>query len=179
MKSIAFLLVAGLANLSWCTLAMSETAATPDAVYFINMQKVIDDSILGKAARSDVEAEAKKRQIALDVKKSELGKLKEDFEKQRALLSPSALSDRQQSIEKKERDLMHDFEDQKEALEKKNSHEMKKVVDQIDAAVKELAEKNNYRMVIERDPRMVLYADPKWDLTEEIVKHLNEKKLGL
>jgi outer membrane protein len=153
-------------------------AQAQDAVYFIDMQKVLDGSIAGKAARSDLEAEARKRQMTLEASRVELEKLKVDFEKQKALLSSGALAERQQTIERKERELGRAFDDQREEIARINDTQMKKVVAEIDQTVKDLITQNNYRLVVERDNRLVMYADPKWDLTETVVKKLNEKKLA-
>ena len=153
-------------------------AQEQDAVYFVNMQKVVDESIIGKAAKSDVEGEARKRQLTIESKKSEIAKLRAELDKQKSLLSAAALTERQQIIERKERELVRNFDDQREEIAKLNSVEMKKVVGEIDAVIKEISTQNNYKMVIERDNRLVLYVNSSWDLTDNVIKKLNEKKLG-
>ncbi len=166
-----------------CTLCfsgvLSARAESSDEIYVVDMQRVIGESIIGKAARNTLESEAKKRQAALSAKASELEKAKAEIGKQSALLSPSALEEKRTSLEKGTRDLERLVQDNRDALSRKNNAEIEKIVAQVDEILKELGAKGKYKFILEKDRRVVVYADPKFDLTEQVIKTLDSKKIGL
>ena len=157
-------------------LVYAEDAVEP--IYVVDMQRVISESVMGKAAKNTLEAEIKKREGQLQKLSGDLKALKGDLEKQAALLSPEALKEKRESLEKKEREFQRTFQDQREEIGKKNNEEIGKVVKQIDLVVQEIAKERGYRFIMERDSRVVIYADKRLDLTDEVVEALDSKKVG-
>jgi outer membrane protein len=149
------------------------------AVYVVDMQRVINESLAGKAARSNLEADAKKREVVLDRSRQELTKLQEDLAKQGSLLSASALEEKRQMFAKKERDFGRLLQDQRAEMAKRQEVEMAKVIKEIDAVIAAIGANGDYPFIIEKDPRLVLHATERLDLTGEVVKELNAKKVGL
>ena len=154
-------------------------AESDDKVYLVDMQKVINESIIGKAARNSLEAEAKKRQAALAGQKSDLEKIKIEIEKQSSVLSPNALEERRADLEKKAKAFERAVQDDREALSRQNGAEIEKIVKEINQVVQDLAGKDRYKFIIEKDARFVLYSDPHLDISEEVLKTLDSKKVGL
>ncbi|MBI5327077.1 MAG: OmpH family outer membrane protein [Deltaproteobacteria bacterium] len=54
---------------------------------YINLQRALNDSLAGKAAFAELEAETQKRQEKVDVKQEEIKKLNEEVEKKRVVWS--------------------------------------------------------------------------------------------
>jgi outer membrane protein len=157
----------------------AEGGAAVENVMVVNMQKVIDQSIMGKAARADLQDDLKKREASLGGRRTEVEKLKADLQKQASLLAGAALADRQQAIAKKERDLQQEFEAQRDEMARKTDSQMKKIISQIDAVLSDIVKSKENAIVVEQDPRLVVYSDPKLDITDEVVKRLNDKKMSL
>ncbi len=153
--------------------------AIEQPVYVIDMQKAVAQSVMGKAAKSTVEAEIKKREAGLQAANAEIVKLKGDLGKQAALLSPEALAVKRDALDKKQKDLERKLQDMREELSKINNRELGKIVREIDVVVKDLAKKNNYKMIIERDPRLVTYINPDYDITEQVIEALDSRKMGM
>ena len=101
-----------------CSFSTEKAVADTPSLYFVDMQRAIDKSIVGKAAKSDMEVEITKRQSALAQQKTEVDKLKADLDKQASLLAPDALAQKRDVIDKKERDLARQLHDQREELAK-------------------------------------------------------------
>ena len=150
-----------------------------EPIYVVDIQKVISESVIGRAARNNIEEEIKKKRIVLEKLQLEATKIKEEIDKQSALLSPEALRTKQDALLKKQRDLERTYQDQQEEIAKKNSESMGKIVKEIDEVVKKLAEQNNYKLVMEKDMRVVVYASDKYDISDEVVKLLDAEKVGL
>ena len=158
--------------------AWAESQFDTSGIYVIDVQRVINDSIAGKAARSNVEAELKKREAQLSGSRSEYERLRSDVEKQKSVLSGSALEAKKELLRKKEVELGREVQDQRQALERKNDREIARVIDEVRRAIKDLADQRQYSYIVEKDVSLVVYADPKLDVTDQIIKMLDSRKLG-
>ncbi|MCB0340334.1 MAG: OmpH family outer membrane protein, partial [Bdellovibrionales bacterium] len=54
-----------------------------------------------------------------------------------------------------------------------------KVVDAARAVMEEFAREKGYKLIMEYDPQVVLYADPKFDISKDVVALLDKTKLSL
>ncbi len=153
--------------------------AHAEKIAIVDTQKIISESIIGKAAKNNLEAQIKKEQAKLAAIKADFDKQKAELEKQAAILSGSALATRRESLGKKQVELQRAFQEVQEKLAKLNEAELAKVVEQIGDVVEELADDRGYSFVFERDRQSVLFASEKIDITEEVVKILDKKKVSL
>ena len=147
-------------------------------IYIVDMQRVITESIIGKAAQSDLQDDAKKRELKLDQANAEMKKLGGELEKQASLLSKEALDQKKDEALKKQREFERAVQDNREGLARKRDEALKKVVEQARKCIGELSGSKNYRFILERDPQLLLYVDPSLDITEEVIKTLDSKKLS-
>ena len=126
-----------------------------------------------------MENEAKKREALLTSKRIEIDKLREQIAKQAPVLSSSALEEKRSALEKRARDFDAEVKAQREELERKSSAAIGKVVAQIDGVVKEFGAERGCKMILERDERLVIYAKSGLDITDEVLKALDSKKIGM
>ncbi len=145
----------------------------------VDTQKVINDSIIGKAARSNLEGQIKKGQAKLSQLKADFEKQRTDLEKQSSILSGQALEEKREALAKKQVDLQRTVQDLQEDLARRNEAEIGKVVEQISVIVKDLAKAKGYTFVFERDRQLVVYSSGRIDITPEVVEALDKKKLAL
>lgn len=155
----------------------AQESTTP--IYVVDMQRVLDETVIGKAAKVSVDQAVKKGKTELEKSRLEIESLKKAIEKQGALLSDSAKKQKAEQIVQKERDLMKKLEDQRELVVKKNVAEIDKIIAAANEVVQEIAGKNKYEFVLERDNRLVVYVDKKYDLTDKVIKTLDDRKLAL
>jgi outer membrane protein len=145
----------------------------------VDTQRVINESIIGKAARSNLEAQIKKGQAKLSGSKSEFEKQRSDLERQSSILSGQALEEKREALAKKQVDLQRTVQDLQDDLARKNDAEISKVIEQISLVVKELAKAKGYTFVFERDKQLVVYSSERIDITPEVVEALDKKKVAL
>src|SRR5687767_5186068 len=93
-------------------LSSSPAAADDSPIYVVNLQKILNDSVIGKAARNNLEAEVKKREAQLEKMKAEVEALQQSLRKQSSVLSKEALKSKAQDLEKKQQQLVENFEEQ-------------------------------------------------------------------
>src|SRR5690606_38583145 len=120
------------------TVGLSEEGGATKRISVIDVQRVIDESVIGKAARSNGEVEAKKREAELQASRAELLKLRDDLAKQASLLSPSAIEEKRELLRRKERELALAAQDGKEEVLRANGRELGKVVQEIRKVVNEI-----------------------------------------
>ena len=142
-------------------------------VSVVDVQRVITTSKAGQRARQEVEAEVKKGESRIASLKSEFEALEKAIQKQADVLSGTALEEKQGELRKKERALRVALEDQRDVITRKNRTEIGKVVNKIDAIIKEMGASGRYGVIIDSDPRLVLFYDKKLDISDEVITKLD------
>ena len=150
-----------------------------EQIAIVDVQRVVNDSIAGKAAKSNLEGQISKAKLKLAGLKSEFEKQKTELEKQSAILSGTALEQRKEALAKKQVDFQRAYQDMQQELAKANEREIGKVIKQVNEVVKELSDKRGYAFVFEKDRQSVLYASSRIDITEEVVSELDKRKVDL
>ena len=159
--------------------ALSPAFADKPRYAVVDTQRVINESIIGQASRNTIEAQVKKEQGKLALLKSEFEKQRGELEKQGSILSESALAEKQEALNKKGVELQRQAQDIQEDLARKNEAEISKLVGQVGSVVKDIAAERGYTFVFERDKQSVVYASEDIDITSEVIKILDEKKVAL
>ncbi len=164
-----------------CGIACTGTANADDKgqIAIVDVQRVVNESIIGKAARSNLEKEMQKAKVKLSTLQADFEKQKSDLDKQSAVLSGAALEERKEALAKKQRDVQRTYQDMQEQLARLNDKEIKAVVDEVNSVVKELASDRSYEFVFEKDRQAVVYAAPNLDITQEVIAKLDKKKVDL
>ena len=160
-------------------LLVAAPVAEAQTVAIVDTQRVISESIIGKAAKNNLEGQIKKGQAKLAALKSDFEKQKAELDKQASILSGAALESRREALEKKQVEFQRTYQEIQEKLAKSNESELAKVVEQVTEVVDDLADERGYKFVFERDRQSVLYASDKIDITSDVVKILDKKKVAL
>jgi outer membrane protein len=153
--------------------------ARAESIALVDTQLVLTQSIVGKAARSNLEGRVKKAQAKLAQSKADFDKQRGELEKQAAILSGSALDAKKEALGKKQLELQRMYQDTQEALAKANEQELIKVIKEIQSAVNELAKERGFAFVFEKDRQTILYSSDRIDISQEVVKILDKKKVAL
>ena len=165
-----------------CAVAFSGLASRVEAeekVAIVDVQRVVNESIVGKAAKSNLEEQINKARQKLAGLKSEFEKQKSELEKQSAILSGSALEQRRDMLSKKQVEFQRAYQDMQQELGKANEKEIGKVIKQINDVVKELADSRGYAFVFEKDRQAVVFASSRIDITQEVIATLDKRKVDL
>ncbi len=161
------------------TLVGISSVARAESIALVDTQLVLTQSIVGKAARSNLEGRVKKAQAKLAQSKSDFDKQRGELEKQAAVLSGTALEAKKEALGKKQLELQRLYQDTQEELAKANEQELVKVIKEIQAVVNDLAKERKYTFVFEKDRQTVLYSSDRIDISSEVVKILDKKKVAL
>lgn len=146
-------------------------------VLVVDMNRVFRDSIAGKAAIANFEEERKKRGQVLMKIEEDLKKMDEAISKQASILSAAAIAEKREQFEKKRIEGARAAQDAQRELAKFQQSEFGKVLKQVDEIVQQFALEKKGRFVLDYDKRVVLYANERLNLTEDLVTALDERSL--
>jgi outer membrane protein len=170
-------LAAGWALGAWWTplpaRAQPATPATTNSrVGYIDTQRVMAKSAAGVTAREALERDKAAMQKQVDTLQSELAKLKDDLEKKGQLLSPDVRKEKQETMERKVRDLRRLADDFEKDLAKKDRELMVKFARDLQGVVQKVGKERGYTLIVDARAGLI-YGAPEADLTEEIIKEFD------
>ncbi len=143
------------------------------AVYYVDMQRIINESLKGKQAKSLIENKINQAKKKIDEMKQEIEKIKKEL--QSPVLSKQEKEKKEELLQQKIRDLQRfqqDVQLQIVNLERKYTSEIiKEVVNLIQNYRKE----KNIPMIVEEREAGIISADEKYDLTDKIIKLYNQQ----
>lgn len=149
------------------------------SVAVVDVQRVVNESIIGKAAKKNVEIVVSESKVKISALQSDLQRQTSELDKQVSILSKAALEERREALAKQQRELQRKYQDLQEEIARRNNDELSKVVKQITEAIEELAKERGYIAVFEKDKRVVVYTSPRLDVTDTLIKSLDSKKIAL
>jgi len=152
----------------------ADTAAS--RIGYVDVQKVLVRSVVGVAAREQLEREKATMQKEMDAKRTELEKLREELEKKGALLTADARRDKQEQFERKRRDAARLADDFQKELEKKEQGATGKILQELTGVIEQLGKERGYLMILEKRGASVIYGDVEADITEDIIKLYDQMK---
>jgi len=153
----------------------AQISAAEVKIGVVDIQKALAASKVGQDAQKKYEGELKKSQTEIDQKKGEYEKLQSTIEKQKSSLNPKALADKEEQLLALEKDLKRSFQDKKEELRRENMRIVGELVGKIRKIVEGISKDSGYTLVVEKNGQGVLYADPRYDITEEVVSKFDKQ----
>jgi outer membrane protein len=136
---------------------------------YVDMQKVLNLSVAGKAAKEQLSEKVKKYQEQINKKQDELKKLKDVLEKQGSLLSEKAKSDKERDYQQGLKEFQRMTKDAQDDLQAKDEELTRRILGEIEKVVQDYGKQNNYSIIFLRNESMI-YADEKSDLTDSVLK---------
>ena len=152
--------------------ALAQSAAR---VAYIDVQRILARSSVGVAARERLERDKGAMQKDVDGKRGEVEKLREEIEKKGALLSADARKEKQETLERKIRDLRRLVDDYRAELERKEQELLQKVLVDISGIVERVGKQKGFLLIVEKRGAGVIYGSPEADLTDEVIKAVDQE----
>ncbi|MFO0389767.1 MAG: OmpH family outer membrane protein [Alphaproteobacteria bacterium] len=168
MKKIYLLATAILMATSPATLA-----AEGQNFAVVNIQQIMKDSTAAKSVREQLESKQKTFQAEITKKEEQLKKEDQELAKQRSVLAKEAFEEKARAFRTKATDMQKEVQSKKAMLDngfERALGDIQKVVSDI---IVELAKEKGFSMAIPTS--QILYADPKMDISAEVLEKLNKK----
>jgi outer membrane protein len=157
------------------TLISTPFAQAEVKIGYIDMQKAIQETGLGKKAKKDLEEEYNKKKKDLEKKEADLKKMNEDLEKKALVLSDEVRGKKQQELQAE----MLKYRDQvgksQMEIQKKERDLTVPIVEGLHKIVKQIAENEGFTVVLEKSEQSVMWAKKDIDLTDRVIKEFEKE----
>lgn len=135
---------------------------------YVNTERILRDAGPAKAAQKKLEAEFSARDKDLQALAARLKSSGQKLERDRTVLSDSDLVKRQREFADLEKDFQRKQREFREDLGQRRNEELSQVLEKANLAIKKLADDEAFDLIVQD----VVYASPRIDITERILKAL-------
>ncbi|MBL4685792.1 MAG: OmpH family outer membrane protein [Nannocystaceae bacterium] len=172
-QSISLALAVSVGAVSFSAMPATANAAVPAVkkLAMVDMQKVLNDTKAGRAARKKLESQGKSKAAKFEKKRN---KLEADFSKLQTLKGPT-LAAAQEQLQKDQLELQNFYSTMQQGLMEDEAKLTEKIYKNTAAIVKAISTEKGLDLVLVRDPMTVIYAKDGLDITTEVVKRYDAK----
>jgi outer membrane protein len=140
---------------------------------YVDVQRAIQETEEGKAARARLKGEFDQRRTQIDKKSADLEKMQQDYEKQAPVLSEEAKRKKQEEFQKAVIDARKSAGDLQEDMTRQEQQAMSGILQRLTQVVAEIAERESLTYVM--DKGTLLFAPSAADITNEVVRRYNDR----
>lgn len=142
---------------------------------FIDLQRVADESLAGKAAIAQVKVLADKKSAEIQSLQTQLGALQQKRQTQAAVMSPQAISQTDKDIERLNLELQYKQQAATKEIEDLQNDLMGEFVQKVAPVVEAFAKEKGLQAVlsVDRQNGNPFYALPGMEISADIVKRLD------
>jgi len=144
---------------------------------FIDTDFILEQIPAYQEAQAEIDAQAEKWQKQIQARYDEIEKMYTAYKAEQVLLTPDMKKVKEQEIIQKEKDAK-DFQKQKFGVEgdlfKLRQELIKPIQESVFEAVQKMAEQKSYAVIFDKaaTSSAIIYANPKYDQSEEILQRL-------
>jgi outer membrane protein len=138
---------------------------------YVNAVKVIEEAPQGEAALKKLEAEFAPRDKQIVEMQNRLKQLEQDLEKNALVLKENEHRSKEFEIATLKRDLRRATQEFREDYNLRRNEELAALQKIVQKTIAEIAKQENYDLILES----AVYAGPKVDVTDKILKKLGKK----
>mgnify|MGYP001224173321 FL=1 len=154
---------------SLCLSAVNMARAAEGKIVFMDLGKVFDEYSKTKDLDKQLEAKSNAKQAERDKMVAEIKKMKDDLD----LAADKDKAKKQAAVEEKLRKLQDSDKESRDALRKDRDDMARTILKEIKDVIDEIAKKESYVYIL--DSRAVLFGGDANNLTDRIIKILNDK----
>lgn len=138
-------------------------------VGYVDFNRALNNVSDGRRARARLEAEFREKQQQLDRLQSELKGVRDAIERDRLLLSPEALREREEQYRQKYFELNQKLDAFKRDVAEKESEMTREILGRLRSIVRDIGREGDYAVILEKSQDVVLYVPEGGDLTERVI----------
>jgi outer membrane protein len=146
---------------------------------FVDTDYILNRIPSYKAAQEQLDKLSEEWQKEVENKYAEIEKMYKDYQTEKVLLNDEMRVKKEDEIvnkEKEAKDLQREYFGQDGSLFKKRQELIKPIQDEIYRVVKEIASEGNYAVIFDTaSGANMLYTDPKYDKSDEVLEKLGYK----
>jgi outer membrane protein len=136
---------------------------------YVNSERVLREATPAKAAQTKLEGEFSKREKDLSDQGGRLKAAADKLEKDAPTLSEAERNRRQRELVEQDRDLQRKRREFQEDLNQRKNEELAAVVERANRVIKQIFDQEKYDLIVQE----VVFAGPRVDITDKVIKALN------
>ena len=137
---------------------------------YINGERVLRESTPAKTAQSKLEAEFGRRERELTDDAARLKAAADKLDKDAPTLSETERNRRQRDLVEQDRELQRKKRAFQEDLNQRKNEELANVVERANRVIKQIFDQEKYDLIVQEG---VVFAGPRVDITEKVIRALN------
>ncbi len=147
--------------------------AADNKVGYINLQRLVNESEMGKKAKQDIQQLRSEKETELKGKLKEINELRALINEQGETMDFAERRDKAQELNRAYKDYQRLLEDAKEDISNEDQELVAIILQKADPVLKDVAKKQRYTIIL-KDANAIGYLDPSADITDDVLKELNK-----
>ncbi len=143
----------------------------------IDVNKVLNESEAGKAAKKKMEARYEELKKKVDAKQDEAKKLKDELDKQKILLGKEKLKEREDALKAKVEELRQLTQESEKEMQGRQGEMTRDILKVIETRLDKYIADEKIDLVLEKSAG-VIHANPTLDITAKVLELVNKEKPG-
>lgn len=138
---------------------------------FVNTERILREAAPAVRAQKKIEAEFSKRDQEMARLAEQLKRMQDELEKQGVTMAESQRRTKEREFGELNRDFQRRQREFREDLNQRRNEELAQVVEQANRVIRQIAEQEKYDIIFQD----AVYANPRIDITERVIKALDGK----
>jgi outer membrane protein len=138
---------------------------------FVNTERILREAAPAVRAQKKIEAEFSKRDQEMARIGEQLKRMQDELEKQGVTMAETQRRNKEREFSDLNRDLQRRQREFREDLNQRRNEELAQVVEQANRVIRQIAEQEKYDIIFQD----AVYANPRIDITERVIKALDGK----
>jgi outer membrane protein len=152
----------------------SVSFAANNKVGFINLQRLVNESKMGKSAREDILKMRREKEQAVATQQKRITQLRKVINAGATTMSATEKQDKVETLKKIYKDYQRMVADAKEDISREDRELVALILKKADGVLKKIAKDKKFSIIL-KDPNAIGYLDPGVDITDLVLKELNKK----
>nr|WP_233575783.1 OmpH family outer membrane protein [Noviherbaspirillum saxi] len=160
-----------MALLAALMLPLAGAQAQDSRVGFVSTERIFREAAPAKAAQAKIEQEFSRREKELQEMAARLKSMSDRLDKDAAILAEPDRIKRQRDLADLDKDFQRKQREFREDLNQRRNEELAVVLERTNKVIKQIAEAEKFDIVFQE----AVYASPRIDITDKVLKALNSK----
>lgn len=148
-------------------------AAEPLTIGYVDIEKVINDSVPGQRAVEKLREDFERRAAELKKMEDDLKDLRKELDSKGSVMSQERRRQMEEDYRRDRRDLKRAVQDNNEEFNIKRKQVLVDFLPQILKTVQALGKEKRYTLILRKEANILLYTSEQVDLTDEVIARLN------
>jgi outer membrane protein len=155
-------------------LVCSTAVAADTKIGFVNTERVFRDAAPAVRAQKKIEQEFAKRDQEMQKMDEQIRKLQENLEKNAVTMPEAERRNKEREFGELNKDFQRKQREFREDLNQRRNEELAAVLERANRTIKAIAEAEKYDIIFQE----AVYASPRIDITDKVIKALEDKPAG-